>query len=331
MRRREFIALFGAAVVLSVGARAQQPAKTYHIAIVDSARKVANISESDPDWGPFFRELRLLGYVEGRNLIVERRSGEGKPERYADLAQEAVALRPDVIVSLGSALAAQLKSATQTIPIVATVGNPVGSGLVASLARPGGNITGLSIDAGLGVYSKSLEILRSINPSMSKVALLGNRWLWDTSYANELLSAARQLKIDMVRRPLESFDENEYRRVIAAFVSNGAEGVIVSPLVELWSTRRQFVGLLNNARLPAIYPYPDYVRDGGLIAYSLDLEESTRLSAQYVDRILKGANPAELPFLQPTKFRTMINLKTARALGLEIPAPLVASADEVIE
>jgi ABC-type uncharacterized transport system substrate-binding protein len=313
MRRREFIALFGAAAVLSVGARAQQPAKTYHIAIVDSARKVANISESDPDWGPFFRELRLLGYVEGRNLIVERRSGEGKPERYADLAQEAVALRPDVIVSLGSALAAQLKSATQTIPIVATVGNPVGSGLVASLARPGGNITGLSIDAGLGVYSKSLEILRSINPSMSKVALLGNRWLWDTSYANE------------------SFDENEYRRVIAAFVSNGAEGVIVSPLVELWSTRRQFVGLLNNARLPAIYPYPDYVRDGGLIAYSLDLEESTRLSAQYVDRILKGANPAELPFLQPTKFRTMINLKTARALGLEIPAPLVASADEVIE
>jgi putative ABC transport system substrate-binding protein len=152
---------------------AQQPAETYHIAIVDSARKVADISESDPDWRPFFRELRLLGYVEGRNLIIDRRSGEGRPERYANLAQEVVALNPDVIVSSGSALAAQLKSATQTIPIVATVGNPVGSGLVASMARPGGNITGYSIDAGLGLYSKSLEILRSINPSMSKVALLG--------------------------------------------------------------------------------------------------------------------------------------------------------------
>src|SRR5262249_50253819 len=157
-------------------------------------------SESDPDWGPFFRELRLRGYVEGRNLIIERRSGEGR-QRYAELAQETVALNPDVIVSLGSALAAQLKSATQTIPIVATVADPVRSGLVASLARPGGNITGFSIDAGLGLYSKSLEILRSINPSMSKVALLANRWTWDRQYANELLSAARQLKIDMVREP----------------------------------------------------------------------------------------------------------------------------------
>src|SRR6266446_9379353 len=322
MRRREFVA--GLMLpLLARAAWAQQPAKIHRIAVIDPTRAIADISESNPDYRVFFQELRALGYIEGGNLIIERRSGESRPERYAALAQEAVALHPDVIVSNGTALAAHLKAATKTIPIVTNVGDPVAFGLIASMARPGGNITGFSIDGGIEAYGKALEILRSINTSMTKAALLAHRSQWEGRYARELLDVAQRLKIEMVRLPPDGFDESEYRRVIGAFVENGVGGVIVPPMAEFWTSRHVFVDLLNRARLVAIYPYDDYARIGGLIAYSPDLEQMVRLSVRYVDRILNGANPAEMPFLQPTKFLTVINLKTARALGVEMPPSLL--------
>jgi putative ABC transport system substrate-binding protein len=324
--------------VFPLTARGQQAAKTYRVVILDSARKIADISESGPDWATFFREMRALGYIDGQNLIVERRSAERRPERYADLAREAVSLRPDIIVTNATDIALRLKALTQTIPIFTWTFDPVVAGLTASMARPGGNITGVSIDAGLESFAKAFDILRSINPSMTKAAVFG---MYGPDLARDggafvhvMTDAARQLNIELVWIPLDRYDEAEYRRVIGALVENGVEGVegvVVVAAGVLANNYRLVVDLLNGSRLIAVYPYADYARAGGLIAHAPDMEELRRLEARYVDRILKGRNPAEMPFLQPAKFLTVVNLKTARALGVQIPAPLLATADEVIE
>jgi putative ABC transport system substrate-binding protein len=335
--RREFVAALAGASVFPLVARGQQAAKTYRVVILDSARKIADISESGvPVWAIFLREMRALGYIEGQNLIVERRSAEQRLERYADLAREAVALKPDVIVTNATDIALQLKPLTQTIPIFTWTYDPVVAGLTASMARPGGNITGVSIDAGLESFAKAFEILRSINPSMTKAAVFG-AYRPDLArdggaFVHVMTDAARQLNIELVWIPIDRYDEAEYRRIIGAFVENGVGGVVVSAAGILAGRNpRSIVDLLNGSRLIAVYPYADYARQGGLIAYAPDLVELDHLQVRYVDRILKGSNPAEMPFLQPTKFLTVVNLKTARALGLQLPATLLATADEVIE
>jgi len=282
----------------------------------------------------FFDGLRDVGYVEGRNLLVEYRDAEGKTERFPALAAELVARKPDVIVTGGGTLAAlAAKQATTTLPIVFTaVGDPVAEGLVASLARPGGNITGLSV-VSPELISKSLELLKQSLPGVSRVGLLFKPDAVPDRVAKDRLKAAHvtartlgvRLQVVEARGP-EDFDRafSEMTRARA-----GAVTVQATPVFD--SARQRLVDLAAKNRLPAVYSYRPYVDAGGLMSYGPDLVDLFRRAATYVDKILKGAKPADLPVEQPTKFELVINLKTAKALGLTIPPSLLARANQVIE
>ena len=282
----------------------------------------------------FFDGLRDVGYVEGRNLLVEYRDAEGKTERFPALAAELVARKPDVIVTGGGTLAAlAAKQATTTLPIVFTaVGDPVAEGLVASLARPGGNITGLSV-VSPELISKSLELLKQSLPGVSRVGLLFKPDAVPDRVAKDRLKAAHvtartlgvRLQVVEARGP-EDFDRafSEMTRARA-----GAVTVQATPVFD--SARQRLVDLAAKKRLPAVYSYRPYVDAGGLMSYGPDLVDLFRRAATYVDKILKGAKPADLPVEQPTKFELVINLKTAKALGLTIPPSLLARANQVIE
>jgi putative ABC transport system substrate-binding protein len=282
----------------------------------------------------FFDGLRDVGYVEGRNLLVEYRDAEGKTERFPALAAELVARKPDVIVTGGGTLAAlAAKQATTTLPIVFTaVGDPVAEGLVASLARPGGNITGLSV-VSPELISKSLELLKQSLPGVSRVGLLFKPDAVPDRVAKDRLKAAHvtartlgvRLQVVEARGP-EDFDRafSEMTRARA-----GAVTVQATPVFD--SARQRLVDLAAKNRLPAVYSYRPYVDAGGLMSYGPDLVDLFRRAATYVDKILKGAKPADLPVEQPTKFELVINLKTAKALGLTIPPSLLARAHQVIE
>ncbi|HEV2548803.1 MAG TPA: ABC transporter substrate-binding protein [Stellaceae bacterium] len=279
----------------------------------------------------FFERLRQLGYIEGQNLVVERYSGEGRAEHYAELVREIVRGSPDLIFT--TALAPQFKAATATIPIVATTGDPVANGIVASLPRPGGNITGVTVDAGVDIMGKYLELLREMVPAASRVARLSSRpWEGQAPYTVALQEAARKMQISFVSPPLHApFNEAEYRRVFAAIVQAGADALLVSGQLENRANRQLIVEVAAKARLPAIYPYRFYTDIGGLMSYGVNLEDLCRHAADQVGQILKGTKPSDIPFNQPTKFELIINLRTAKALGITMPPTLLIAADEVIE
>jgi putative ABC transport system substrate-binding protein len=328
VKRREFITLIGgAAAAWPLAAGAQQPTMPV-LGFVSFAQREATLQAS---WYEAFHDgLRNHGWVPGRNLLIEYRFADDKPDRLAALVQDLVRLKLDAIfVPTRPALPA-VRTATTTIPIVfVSLGDPVAEGWVASLARPGGNLTGV---AGLSpdLAGKRLELLRELAPSLSKVAVLWN----PANSAEELAvkvteTAARSLGMSLVVEHAGS--PGEFHRAIAAIAQSDAKSIVVLPDPMFLANREQLVELIRQSRLPAIYMETGFVAAGGLISYGPNFTELFRRAAAYVDKILKGAKPGDLPVEQPTKFELVINLKTAKALGIEVPPTLLARADQVIE
>ena len=277
-----------------------------------------------------FEELSRLGYVEGQNLVVERYSGEGRTEHYVDLARDVVNTHPDLIFSQSTRLALNFKTATTTIPIVTTTADPIAGGLVSSLARPGGNITGVSVDAGSEIMGKRLALLLATS-KLSNARYLVSQLGWERVSGAAVREASGRLGISLAGETMSSFNEQEYQRAFNSMEHERVDGILVSDEGEHFTYRRLLVELAAKTRIPASYAYREHVELGGLMAYSFDLEDLFRGSARQVAEILKGANPGDIPFRQTTKFQLVINVKTAKALGLEMPSTLLLRADEVIE
>jgi putative ABC transport system substrate-binding protein len=332
MKRREFITLVGAvAAAWPLAARAQQAAKVPRIGYLVTG------SLETPDGRVFvdaFRQgLRERGYVEGQTIVIEYRSADGKFERLPQLANELASLKPDLIIAPNTPAARAVQRATSSIPIVVPImGDPVEDGLVASLARPGGNITGLTF-LGPELVTKRLGLLKQALPNASRVAALwhpgayGERTIRDMLQATD--AAARTLAIEL--QLVEVRGADEFDRAFGAMVGNRADALIVFPSPMLFLERKRIVDLATEHRLPSIAQAREFAELGGLMAYGANIADLQRRSATYVDKILKGASPAELPVEQPTKFEFVINFKTAKALGLTISESFQLLADEVIE
>ena len=332
--RRTFITLLGgAAAAWPLAARAQQPATQPRIAIFHPAIPTTLLTETGGGsaWRAFFGELRRLGYIEGKNLIIERYSAEGHHERYADLAREIVIRNPDVIVTATNPVVFAFKAATSTIPVVAFMLDPLKAGLVTSLARPGGNLTGITLDPGVDIWGKRLQMLKEAVPATASAAFLGMREGWEGSSGQILQDAADRLGISLVFMLPEKGTPSEIERVFAAMEQQRPDAVLVSGEGDLYANRQLIAQLAQEKRLPAMCPYRDYVEAGALMSYAVDLAELLRRMADDVHQILKGAKPADIPIYQPTKFELLINLKTAKALGLTLPPALLATAAEMIE
>jgi putative ABC transport system substrate-binding protein len=332
MRRREFIALVGGAA-WPLTARAQQSTTQRRIAIFHPAIPTTLLTETGGGsaWRAFFGELRRLGYVEGENLIIERYSAEGHHERYADLARQIVARKPDVIVTGTNPVVIAFKTATSTIPVVAFMIDPLQARLVTSLSRPGGNLTGITLDAGIENWGKRLQILKEAIPSATKVAFLGMRDGWEGSSGQVLRDVGAQMGISLVFTLPQEGNPSELERVFAAIEQQRPDAVLVSGEGDLYAHRQLIAELAEKIRLPTMCPYRDYVEAGALMGYAVDLAELLKRMADDVHQILKGAKPGDIPIYQPTKFQLLINMKTAKTLALALPPALLARADEVIE
>lgn len=334
MRRREFITLLGGAgVAWPLASRAQQVATKQRIAIFHPAIPTALLTETGGGsaWRAFFGELRHLGYREGDNLIIERYSAEGHHERYAEIAREIVTRNPDVIVTGTNPVVIAFKQATSAIPVVAFMLDPLHAGLVTSLSRPGGNLTGITLDAGVEVWGKRLEILKEAIPSAAKAAFLGMRGGWEGSSGQVLRDAATRLGIALTFTLPETGTSSEIERVFAILEQQRPDALLVSGEGDLYANRQLIAELSVKKRLPTMCPYRDHVEAGALMGYAVDLAELLRRMADDVHQILKGAKPSDIPIYQPTKFELLINLKTVKALGIALPPALLARADQVIE
>jgi putative ABC transport system substrate-binding protein len=328
MRRREFLGgLSSAAAAWPLAARAQQGERVRRIGILQagSPNSVTNARNA-----AFLEGLQQLGWVEGQNIQIEYRYGSGNPDKLRQYATELVALAPDVILASGGSAARPLQLATHTVPIVfAIVADPVGSGLVKSLSRPGGNLTGLIVGE-YNLSGKWLQLLKEIAPTVVRVAVLRDNTISaGIGQFAVIQSVAPSLGVDV--SPINIRDAGEIERDIAAFarIPNGGLIQTSTPLANVH--RDLIVRLAARHKLPAVYSSRSFVTRGGLISYGANYFDLFRLSAGYVDRILKGEKPADLPVQAPTKYELAINLKTAKALGLTVPAPLLATANEVIE
>ena len=329
MRRREFIALAGgAAAGWPFGARAQQATRMARVGYLS-----VNLSALPHQVEAFRQGLRELGWVEGRTVSIELRDAQGNAERLPALAAELVALLPDVIVA-GPTLAATAASrATRTIPIVFPVASdPIGSGLIASLARPGGNVTGFSLQAS-DLVGKNLQLLAETVPGANPIAVLRNPVGHGGSTDQDMLMQVETMARALRRRLhiAEARHPDDSDRAFSELTGAGAGAMTVLPYSLFIQHRRRLVDLAAKNRLPTIWPFRDQVDAGGLMSYGANVTDLYRRSAGYVDRILKGAKPADLAVQQPVKFEMVLNMKTARALGLEIPPIVLAQADEVIE
>ena len=330
MNRRQFITLLGgAAAAWPLAARAQQT----H-GLITSPRVAFLGAESGSTNQHFFDAFRQgmheHGYVDGQNITFVERWAEGRSERFPEIIEELISLKADVILALSLPAAQAAKSATTTVPIVFIASDPLGSGLVSSLARPAGNLTGFSLALGDEFSSKWLELLKEAVPSISRVAVLWNPVNPASShYVTVLRDAAEKLGVRV--QPQAVSDPDQFNGAFATIVAERAQAliVVVDPVTARY--RERVVELAMKSRLPAMYGFREFVDAGGLIAYGVNVPHLCRRAAVYVDKIIKGANPAELPVEQPTRFELVINLKTAKALGVEIPPMLLARADEVIE
>jgi putative tryptophan/tyrosine transport system substrate-binding protein len=331
MRRREFFQLVGsAAFVWPLTAGAQQ--RPRRLALVHSGIPADRLTESGgPFWVRRFHEtLRGLGDVEGGNLVIERFSAEGHSARFAPLVAEVVGRKPDAIVVNLNDLVKAFMTATTTIPIVAVVGDPVAGGLVTNLARPGGNLTGVSINAGIEIYAKRLQILKEALPSATRVCqLLSGSW-YGPDY-DALREAEARLGVTITPMEMSIVNEVELTRTFADLAERKFHGVIVDEGGSFLAARAIIAALAAKHRIPVIYPYRDYVEEGGLTALAPDLGELAARMASDVHQIFGGTSAGDIPFYQPSKFLLIFNLKAAKSSGLELPADLVARADEVIE
>jgi len=328
IKRREFITLLsGAAVAWPLAAGGQQPERMRRIGVLMNL--ASDDAEGQARLAAFHQGLQQLGWTVGRNVQIDYRWSAGNADYIRKFAAELVALAPDVIVSTGSPSVAVLQQATRSVPIVFTaVVDPVGGGLVASLARPGGNATGFMLFE-YSTSGKWLELLKEIAPRVMRAAVIRDPTLTAAvAQFAAIQGAAGSLGVEL--SPIDMRDAGEIERAVTAFsrVSNG--GLIVTASGS--SARRSLIiTLAARHKLPAVYAFRYFATSGGLISYGPDIIDPFRRAAGYVDRILKGAKPADLPVVQPTKYELAINLKTARALGLEVPPTLLARADEVIE
>lgn len=320
------LALAALLFTAAVSTQAQQAAKVYRIGMVSPAVPIPQLSDA------FRQALRELGYVEGQNIVLEARYAEGKPERLPELVGELIHLKVDVIVSGSTVGVLAAKRATTTVPIVfASVFDPVGSGVVKSLARPGGNITGAAIGiSGEGFGGKWTQLLKDTIPNVAHVAVLWNaNNPSSTTYVREAQAAGRVLnvKIDV----LDAGNTQKLDKAFASIGASGVQGIIVTPDPFFHANRTKLVEFAANKRLPAVYFSKLFVDAGGLMAYGASFEDAWRRAATYVDKILKGAKPADLPIEQPTTFELAINLKAARTLGLTIPQRVLQQADHTVE
>jgi putative tryptophan/tyrosine transport system substrate-binding protein len=327
MKRRQFIKLLGGAAAWPIAARAQQPDRMRHVAVLTGD------GENDPEVKPrlkaFEQGLEHLGWSVGRNLRIDYRFAANNPERYEDLAKDLVRLRPDVLVGYTTTVTLALARESQTIPIVfVSVSDPVGSGLVAGLAQPKGNLTGLILYEE-GITGKWLAMLKEISPTLMRAALIADprRTSYDY-FVRTAEAAARLLTIEVASRPIASAADIE--RVIASFAREPNGGLVVLPGTPI-EHRDLVISLAAKHRLPAVYPFRLFVAAGGLMSYGIDFLDHSRQAASYVDRILRGAKPADLPVEAPTRYETILNLKTAKALGSDVPPTLLVRSDEVIE
>jgi putative ABC transport system substrate-binding protein len=318
MRRRQFLALLGALSAAATGVWAQAPKRKARLGVLV-------IHSPEPFLSEFKEALRRLGHVEGQNMHIELRSAQGKPDLLPALAAELAGLKVDVLVAWQTPAAQAAKQATTTIPIVISAGDPVGTGLVASLARPGGNITGMSnITAGLG--GKTLELIRELLPSAKRVAVLANDAdPFTKPFLENIQSAGQAMAMEI--RPLRVRGVDEFDAAFAQMATWRADMVIVQPSL----ARDPAIGRALKNGFPTISAIRGFPEAGGLMSYSASPTQAFREVAVYVDKILKGAKPADLPMQQPTTFELVVNLKTAKALGISVPRNLLLRADKVIE
>jgi putative ABC transport system substrate-binding protein len=328
MRRRDFIKVVaGSAVAWPLAARAQLGEKMRHVGVLIPVAEADLVGQAR--LGAFLQGLKQLGWADGRNVIIDTRWGASDLDLIRKYARELVTLGPDVIMANGTEATAALRQATRTIPIVfAPVVDPVGAGYVESLARPGGNVTGFS-GYDFALTGKWLELLKEIAPRVERVAVARDSAGAGPAQFAAIQTVAPSLGVEL--RPFDVRNADEIEHAIAAFAGSSNDGLIVTGTAATLVHRKLIVALAARHRLPAVYYSRDYVARGGLMSYGTDLTEVCRHAATYVDRILKGAKPADLPVQAPTKYELVINLKTARELGLDVPPTLLARADEVIE
>jgi len=333
MNRRHFVTLTaGAAIAWPGMTRAQRLGRVHRVALIFTSAKPSEMAGQDPI-NPavrmFVHTLRELGYVEGSNLALERRSAEGQYERFSQIVRELVLLEVDVIVTITNAMTHAAREATRTIPIVMSVGsNPVAEGLVQSLARPGGNITGLTLDPGHDIVAKRIQLLKEIVPTMSRLVLLQSKAEPLAEREEVAMIAGQQLGVKLL---IAEATPTDYTFAFAFIEREKPDGLLVGQGAGNYSNRATIVEFAARNRLPAMYAFREDVAAGGLAAYGVDVIDLFRRAAGYVDKILKGADPAELPVEQPTKFQLIVNLATARSLGLTLSPMVLARADEVIE
>jgi ABC-type uncharacterized transport system substrate-binding protein len=329
MKRREFITLLGgAAAAWPLAARAQQGGGMRRIGVL------IQVAEGDPqariEVAAFLRGLHELGWSEGHNLRIDTRWGGGDADRIRQYAAELVALAPEVVLAPGGTVVGALQQASRTVPIVfVTVTDPVGRGYIASLAQPLGNATGFtSFEYGMG--GKWLEVLKEIAPRVTRAAVLRDPVITaGIGYLGAIHALAPSIGVQVT--PVDVRHTSDIERAVAAFARTPNGGLIVTADPAAIAHREAIITLAARHRLPAVYPYRHFVADGGLMSYGIESADQYRQAAGYVDRILKGEKPGDLPVQQPTKYGLVINLKTARALGLEVPDTLLSTADEVIE
>jgi putative tryptophan/tyrosine transport system substrate-binding protein len=328
MRRREFTTLIGCAALLPRATRAQQASSLPRVGLVS-----IGADPGDPVvFRPFLGQLRELGYIEGRNISLERRFAAGRDEVIGDFVADLVQRKVDVIVVTGDREGLTAKNATSTIPIVTIVAtDPIRIGLAASLARPGGNVTGLTT-MDRGIYGKRIEILKQVVPHLSKTALLltlGNgTYTPGSPWAHDVETDARSLGVELF---IVETDPTNLEAAIASTAAHGAQALVVASDGTLVARRREIAESAITHRLPTMFAFRENVLAGGLMMYAARVADLSRRAAFFVDRILKGSRPSDLPIEQPITFELIINLKTAKILDLTLPPPLLAQADEVIE
>jgi ABC-type uncharacterized transport system substrate-binding protein len=324
-RRREFIALLGGAAAWPLAARAQQPTQLARIGFLRAA------APNEKEFNAFRGGLRALGYVEGRNIVIEQRYAAGAYDRVPELAADLVRLNMDVIAVDGPPAAKAVKAATASIPIVFTlVADPVAEGLATSMSRPGANLTGLTLSVGFQLAGKRVELLKDIKPDLARLAVLKNP---NQPISSPLLSETEKAAgiLGLTVRTFDARSPGDLPAAFAAMAEWRADGLITLNDGMLYSQRERVVALARESRLAGVHPETGFVEAGGLVSYGPSLPDLFLRAATYVDKILKGAKPADLPIEQPTKFELVVNLKTARALGLTISRDFLLRADEVIE
>jgi putative tryptophan/tyrosine transport system substrate-binding protein len=331
MRRRDFVV--GAVSFAAVTRVAAEPvANSRRLAVVDVSTSHSQMHEdSDNNYRVLFAELRRLGQVEGQNLTVERYGKEENLSDAAALAAQVVRSNPDVIYVLVP-FASFFKRETSKTPIVTITGDPVASGLVQSLTHPGGNITGVSVDAGPSIHGKRIALLREMFPAISRLACIASRIQWERGAGALVRAAADAAGISLVSELIDlPGSATTYRNAIAQASRDGSDAIMVLDSPDAFANRASIAASLADARIPAIHADARVVDLGGLMAYSFDVGELIKRMANDIDAILRGANPADIPYYQVSKFELSINLKTAKALGLAVPAMLLATADKVVE